>query len=270
MVQMYVPAGEFLLGASSDDIARLLLLCPSCDPASLRDQSPQRRIYLESYWIDRTEVTNAQFAQFVAQTGYVTTAEQMRKSYVLDPRTGEFRYLDGADWRHPRGPASDIRGRDQYPVTQISWDDAVAYCAWAGRRLPTEAEWEKAARGTDGRLFPWGNELPDERLLNFNVNIGDVVPVGSYPEGASPYGALDMAGSLWEWVADYYSETYYGEALDRNPTGPSTGEGHTFRGGSWASEAQTELVYVTTTFRLWNFPYIRSDVLGFRCATSEP
>ncbi len=266
MVMVFVPEGEFLFGSTSDDLARMILLCPDCDPESIMDQSPQRRIYLDGYWIDQTEVTNVQFAKFVSETGYLTTAEQQGNSSVLNPSTGRYSSVKGANWRHPRGGSSSIVGRENYPVTQMSWYDAVAYCSWADRRLPTEAEWEKAARGADGRLYPWGNEPPQQQQLNYNVSQRGPVLVGSYPDGMSPYGVMDMAGNLWEWVSDFYNVSYYRDAPERNPTGPLTGEGHTFRGGSWASEHRTEMVYVTTTYRLWNRPHIRSDVLGFRCA----
>ena len=269
MVLVYVPTGEFLMGISNDDISWLTQLCPACDASSLRDQVPQRHIILDPYWIDQTEVTNAQFAEFVARTGYVTAAEKRGNSYVLNIARNEFEYQAEADWRHPRGIGSDVRGREDYPVTQMSWDDATAYCAWAGRRLPTEAEWEKAARGPQAWLFPWGQEAPSDERLNFNMTRSGPAPVGGYPSGASPYGVLDMAGNLWEWVADYYSEPYYRDAPDYNPIGPATGEGHTLRGGSWGSLYQTELFYVTTTFRLWNKPSIRSDVLGFRCVATN-
>jgi len=209
-------------------------------------------------------VTNQQFARFVAETGYITTAEQKRKSYVMLPGNDDFIYIDDADWRHPTGVPSDIIGREGYPVTQISWDDAAEYCRWAGGHLPSEAEWEKAARGEEGFIFPWGDEEPSYRLLNYDFRSDGPLPVGSFPLGASPYGLLDMSGNLWEWVSDYYSENYYQISPDRNPIGPVTGEGHPIRGGSWASTREY-LYFVTTTFRLWNKPFIRSNVIGFRC-----
>ncbi len=270
MTLLPVPAGAFIRGSSPADIATFAALCPGCNPEELTDQSPQRTLVLSAFWIDQTEITNARFAAFVAQTGYRTTAEERGQSYVLNRSTDTFDYVAGADWRHPRGPGSDLTGREDAAVTQVSWDDAVAYCAWAGRRLPTEAEWEKAARGTDGRLFPWGNEPPDQTRLNFNYAATGSVGVGQFPSGVSPYGALDMAGNVWEWVRDFYDAGYYAVAPDTDPPGPVTGEGHTFRGGSWASGDMKSLTYVSTTYRLWNFANIRSDVTGFRCATSTP
>jgi formylglycine-generating enzyme required for sulfatase activity len=235
------------------------------------DELPQRQIHLDEFWIDQTEVTNAQFAQFVAVTGYVTSAEQgtHQTSYVFDAGIADFKYNSSADWKHPHGSASNIAGLDDTAVTQVSWEDAEAYCAWAGRRLPTEAEWEKAARGTDGRLFVWGNQPPNSRLLNFNLTSTGPQPVGSFPAGISQHGSYDMAGNVWEWVSDFYGEEYYESAPDRNPSGPTAGEGYVFRGGSWASEYK-DMYLVTTTARLWNYSYVSSDVLGIRCATSTP
>jgi formylglycine-generating enzyme required for sulfatase activity len=270
MIMVYVPAGKFLRGLTGEDITDLSLLCPECDPYLYSDQTPQREINLDSFWIDKTEVTNAQFAKFVSETGYVTTAEQKRQSYVMDPDKDDFVYVDDADWRHPTGLSSTILGYENYPVRQMSREDAIAYCTWAGRRLPTEAEWEKAARGTDGRWFPWGNDPPDKNFLNFNYNQNGPAPVGSYLNGASPYGVLDMSGNLWEWMADFYDESYYRDAPDDNPKGPNTGEGYTLRGGSWASGYRHYMAFVTTTYRMWNTPYIRSDVIGFRCAMNAP
>lgn len=270
MVMVRIPAGEFIRGSGAFELARMLELCPVCDPTSVQDQLPQVTIYLDEFWIDRTEVTNAQFATFVAETGFITTAENRGKSNVMLRGGSKFQYIEGADWRHPIGPNSTIIENGQAAVTQISWDDAKAYCEWAGRRLPTEAEWEKAARGTDGWMFPWGNEMPGASLLNFNYENDGPVQVGSFPGGGSPYGVLDMSGNVWEWVSDYYNQDYYAQAPEYNPSGPSDGKGHVFRGGSWASELVREMVNVTTTYRLWNYPYISSNVLGIRCASSAP
>lgn len=268
MVQVFVPAGEFNLGLGEAERAVLLALCPGCNPDYLNAASPQRRIHLDAYWIDQTEVTNAQFARFVAATGYRTSAEQKQNSYIFDASLNDFRYVPEANWRAPHGAGSTIAGRDLVAVTQISWVDAAAYCEWAGRRLPTEAEWEKAARGADGRVYPWGNEPPDQTRLNFDLQNPGPVAVGSYPAGASPYGALEMAGNVWEWTSDFYSKTYYQTASASNPTGPASGDGHTFRGGSWASTGALKVFLVSAVGRLWNKPGLRSDVLGFRCAAT--
>jgi len=267
---VFIPAGEFLRGASSEDLADLVNLCPNCPLDTLEDAQPQTTIYLNAFWIDKTEVTNAQFSKFVDETGYRTSAERTDDySYVQDLNLRDFVYVGDADWLHPQGGNSSITNQDDRAVTQVSWEDAFAYCEWASKRLPTEAEWEKAARGDDGRLFPWGDSAPDSGDLNFDFSRGTIISVGRYPDGASPYGVLDMSGNVWEWVADYYTEDYYWDAPDTNPQGPPNGEGRILRGGSWASEYDPYLVYVTTFFRLWNYEYLSSDVLGFRCASNQ-
>ena len=121
----------------------------------------------------------------------------------------------------------------EHPVVNVNWDQANAYATWAGGRLPTEAEWEKACRGTDGRIYPWGDEPPTAELANFANNVGDTTPVGSYPNGASPYGALDMAGNVWEWTADWYAADYYANSPPANPPGPATGDVRVVRGGAF-------------------------------------
>ena len=217
------------------------------DTEASSDERPQHSVYLDAFWIDRTEVTNAMFARFVAKTGHKTEAEKRGESWAFNVTTKQWKLTKGTDWQHPRGPGSDIKGLEQHPVVHMSWDDAVAYCRWAGRRLPTEAEWEKAARGTDGRKYPWGSAGVAGNLLNFadrnlDVNHADksvddgyqfTAPVGTYLKGASPYGALDMAGNVWEWVADWHDEKYYANLPARNPQGPDSGLLRVLRGGSW-------------------------------------
>jgi serine/threonine-protein kinase len=266
MEYVYVPAGEFLMGSTDDDTM------------ADGNEKPQHAVYLDGYWMARTEVTNAMFARFVDETGYQTDAEQGGSGYAFDRTAGGWKDTPDADWRHPRGPASDLAGLDDHPVVQVSWNDATAYCQWAGSRLPTEAEWEKAARGTDGRIYPWGNAAVAGDLLNFaDANLAMswadeavddgyqfTAPVGSYPAGASPYGALDMAGNVWEWVADWYDGGYYAQSPRENPTGPGSGSTRVLRGGSWFYPAYD----VRAANRFLPPPDDRNDNVGFRCARS--
>jgi formylglycine-generating enzyme len=182
-----IPAGPFLYGSAvSDEITS-------------DDEKPRRTINLPEYWIGRYPVTNSQFARFIAATGYKTTAECEGSGSTW---TGsQWEQVIGADWRHPRGPKSAINGKVDHPVVLVSWDDAKTFCDWAGLELPSEEQWEKAARGIDGRFWPWGNERPTTRHCNFNENVGDTTPIGHYsPLGDSPYGCADMAGNVWEWT----------------------------------------------------------------------
>ena len=265
MTLLYVPAGEFLRGSKEDD------------PAADDDEHPQRSIYLDAFWIDETEVTNAMFARFVQETGHQTDAEKEGWGWAFTG--GNWGRTDGAEWRHPQGPDSTIKGLEQHPVVQVSWNDAKAYCEWAGRDLPTEAQWEKAARGADGRTYPWGNEDVAGHLVNlcdkncpFSGNRIDSIddgyeftaPVGSYPEGASPYGALDMVGNVWEWIADWYDAEYYNDSPERNPQGPDTRDLRVLRGGSWYYVARR----VRAGSRGWDVPADRSVGDGLRCAAS--
>jgi formylglycine-generating enzyme required for sulfatase activity len=263
MTQLYVPAGEFSMGSTAGD------------GLAYADEQPPHTVHLSGYWIDRTEVTNAQFAAFVAATGYATTAERAAEALVFQPETGAWEHTPGANWQHPTGPEASLDGLDDYPVGQMSWSDAGAYCAWAGRRLPTEAEWEKAARGVDQRPYPWGGQPPDGTLLNFadrHLAVGWAdesaddgyqffAPAGSYPAGASPYGALDMAGNAWEWVADFFDRDYYARSPASDPAGPETGDQHVLRGGSWWTSARDTRTSVRGEAS--DFPY---DIYGFRCA----
>lgn len=254
MVMVYVPEGFFTMGSDA-----------------YPDEQPVHKVWLDAFWIDQTEVTNVMFTKFVQATGYQTDAERMGWSWVFAVvSTGaELRQVDGADWRYPRGPGSSLSGLDNSPVVQVSWIDAKAYCRWSGRRLPKEAEWEKAARGTNAYIYPWGNDAPNGKLLNFNMLVGDTTAVGSYPAGASPYGVLDMAGNVWEWVFDWYSDTYYSQSPENNPTGPGSGEHRVLRGGSWNEYR----FHVRSALRYWVLPIITDDlsinIVGFRCALSQ-
>ncbi len=266
MTLLYVPEGEFLRGSKDND------------PDGLDNEKPQRSIFLDAFWIDQTEVTNEMFARFVDDTGHQTKAEEAGWGYAFTEETWEV--TDGAEWRHPQGPNSSIEGLEQHPVVQVSWNDAKTYCEWTGRRLPTEAEWEKAARGTDSRSYSWGNEEPASNLVNFcdkncsnpNSKIDSLddgyeftAPVGTYPDGASPYGALDMTGNVWEWNADWYAESYYKDAPEQNPQGPDTGEQRVLRGGSWYDGMQKLRVIARDSYH----PTNRASDYGFRCAVSH-
>jgi formylglycine-generating enzyme required for sulfatase activity len=216
-VQMvFVPPGEFIMG---DDA-----------------------VYLDAFWIDKTEVTNAMYASCV-ESGQCS-APSSNVSRTRDSYYGNAQFND-------------------YPVIFVSWVDAYNYCAWAGGRLPTEAEWEKAARGTDGRQYPWGDADPlgFDGLLNFQAQ--DTVQVGLFPNGASPYGALDMAGNVSEWVADWLNPDYYSNPPASNPLGPDSGQYRVWRGGSWANTSPER---IRTYSRTGNLPTDSSGGIGFRCA----
>jgi len=231
MVQVYVPAGAFTMGSDSGE----------------SDEKPAHVVTLNAFWIDKTEVTNAMYALCV-KVGACSVQETRSSTRVS--------YYGNTSYNN-------------YPVINVSWNDAQKYCIWAGRRLPTEAEWEKAARGTDGRSYPWGNSVPDITKLNYAslnqaVNVGDTSEVGKYPDGASPYGALDMAGNVWEWVNDWYDEKYYGSSSANNPTGPTSGQSRALRGGSWFVID----IFVRVSFRLGVEPTGINYSIGFRCASS--
>lgn len=268
MEYVYVPAGEFLMGSTD------------ADTLAYDDEMPQHTVFLNDYLIARTEVTNAMFARFVNTTGYDTDAENAGVGQVLSAPGLQWKEISGADWQHPFGPESDLEGLEDHPVVQVSWNDAVAYCQWVGGRLPTEAEWEKAARGNDGRIFPWGNEwdVREMQRLNFSdkndpTGPTDTVaddgfatssPVGSYPAGVSPYGAFDMAGNVWEWVEDWYSADYYSQHSSDRASGPENGSSRVIRGGSWFNRDKL----VRTVVRSYSSPEDSYHAIGFRCARS--
>jgi serine/threonine-protein kinase len=260
MVGVYVPAGDFLMGSTEAEITKISQGCWRCN---YENEKPQHTVYLDAYWIDQTDVTNAMFAQFVSATLYKTDAEKAGAGSAFNVAGGYWTKTAGADWQHPRGPSSTITGQAKRPVVQVSWNDAKAYCEWAGRQLPTEAQWEKAARGADGKTYPWGNYAPNASVLDFyNLEKKDIVEAGRYTFGASPYRALDMAGNVNQWVADWYSDTYYASSPSQNPTGPASGTLRTQRGSSWWDDAQN----VRVARRAWRSPEAQADNLGFRCA----
>ena len=238
MELVYIPAGDFQMGCDSAHNGGY-----ECESYEL----PLHTVTLDAYWMDKTEVSNAQYAQCVA-----TRACDQPSLYSSITRDQYYNNLEYAD----------------YPVVYVSWYDAEKYCTWAGRRLPTEAESEKAARGESPQAYPWGVASTTCDLVNGEVGgkmcEGDTSAVGSYPDGASPYGVLDMAGNVWEWVYDWYSSTYYGSQSNFiNPTGPSSGELRVVRGGSFGNYSPGLL----TANRGSNFPGNRLYYLGFRCAS---
>ncbi|MCX6032173.1 MAG: SUMF1/EgtB/PvdO family nonheme iron enzyme [Chloroflexi bacterium] len=233
-VYVYVPPGEFRMGAGAEDDRIVSQF--GWDNSS---EHPQHPVTLDGYWIQRTEVTNAQYRRCVEAGG------------CKPPDDINVRY------RNPQFATQ--------PVTGVTWFQARDYAAWAGGRLPTEAEWEKACRGTDGRTYPWGNQAPTGELLNFReTGLGTWSAVGSYPKGASPYGALDMAGNVWEWTADWLDDTYYADSPKENPTGPATGDFRVLRGGSLYYKADL----VRCAKRDHYFPGNWFDSPGFRVVVS--
>ena len=245
---IHVPTGEFLMGSTD------------ADRKAAADEKPAHTVYLDAFWIDRTEVTNAQYVQFLNALGghkgtcgghdCVETKVEDQDSHVLRQ---EGRYVIES-------------GFEDQPVIEVTWYGAQAYCEWAGVRLPTEAEWEKAARGVDGRLYPWGNDAPDCGKAQYADCSGMTVPVGSKPAGASPYGVLDMAGNVWEWVADWYDAAYYGCSPAQNPQGANSDEHKAFRGGSWGYLPK----FIRTTDRGRNHPSYAGFNIGFRCGALVP
>lgn len=223
-----IPAGPFIFGSSKE--------------TGREDEWPRRKIVLHSFAIDKFEVTNARFLAFVKQTGH---------RYPPNP--------------YGEGLLKSVRGIENLPVVQVNWYDASEYCQWAGKRLPTEAEWEKAARGSDGRMYPWGNVPPTKNHANFERDwdgTHTLHPAGGLPEGNSTYGVADMAGNAREWVQDWYHPEYYGKAPSRNPQGPENGVLRVIRGGSWHSPVQD----IRAAARGKGGFALKTHGVGFRCA----
>jgi formylglycine-generating enzyme required for sulfatase activity len=254
-----IPAGEFLMGSD-----------PQKDKDAGDNEKPQHRVHLPDFYIGKAPVTNVQFEAFVRAKGHKTTAEKEGSGWAL--KGSEWEQVKGADWHHPGGPKTGIVQKADHPVVQVSWEDAGAFCTWLSEvsgqafRLPTEAEWEKAARGTNGRLYPWGNEAPDASRCNFNREVGDTTPVDKYPTGATPdFGVLDMAGNVWEWCNDWYAADYYTNAPEHNPPGPPTGQYRVLRGGCWNYSQR----FVRAAVRDRDSSAFGYDHIGFRCVRSS-
>ena len=289
---VWIPGGSYMRGSESGQ----------------GDEKPVREISISGFWLDVTEVTNDQFSEFVEETGYVTVAERrpdpsqfpgvdpslLKAGGIVFKPPGEpvslrnhyawWTYVAGANWRHPTGPGSDIQGKGHYPVVQMAWEDAVAYAQWAGKRLPSEAEWEYAARGgIEGNEFIWGNEVTPDDQWHANVWQGDfpnqntvadghylMAPVRQYPP--NPHGLYDMAGNVWEWCLDWYMPDYYAKSPSQNPPGPNQSYDPNepgmpkkiMRGGSYlCSDLYCE------GYRLWwrmkSAPDTAMSHTGFRC-----
>lgn len=262
-----IPGGAFEMGGVSTD--------------PLATDAPLHLVELTPFWIDRCEVTNRQFATFVDETKYISTAEQLGYGRVWDPLRQEYLKVTGATWRNPHGPDSTIVGRDYLPVVQVSWRDAIAFSFWAGKRLPTEAEWEYASRG--GRAnsaFPWGAELQLHGRTMANLDYGDELeekpqsgdvfgqlsPAGAF--AANDWGLFDPVGNASEWCSDWYhAKSYRGSAL-KNPRGPDTGDQRVIRGAHWGTLSRAK-IEVDLAFRSAHTPDWSSDTLGFRCAMTD-
>lgn len=261
---VFVRSGAFIMGLSDPQMEWILTQpwCEGCSPDLFNPERPEHEVLLSSYWIDRYEVTNEQFAHFVEATGHITVVEEQGGGQVpAGPDTIEWKWLEGASWRNPLGPFSSLEGMERSPVVQVSWFDAAAYCEWVGGRLPTEAEWEHAARGDTRRLYPWGNELPNPELANVMYFHDQILPVESFPEGGTPYGVMGMTGNVAEWMLDTYHPDFYGEGFQENPIGPG-GEGDkVVRGGSY----RTNEIWSMSIKRGVLPPHEGYSTLGFRC-----
>jgi formylglycine-generating enzyme required for sulfatase activity len=230
-----IPSGSFPMGV------------PPGDRDGGRDEYPRHEVLLDTFWIDQFEVTNGRYVEFVKSAGH----------RVPQNPTNPTRNLWQGD--------SITESLAERPVINVDWFDADAYCKWAGKRLPTEAEWEKAAKGTSDRRFPWGNVEPTAKHLNYNQRwIGEktLMPVGSYEAGKSPYGLYDVVGNVWEWVNDWYDARYYEKSPSKNPTGPQEGTKKVIRGAGWQNETPTVRIFT----RVDSDPTMRNESTGFRCA----
>uniref|UniRef100_A0A8D0GA61 Formylglycine-generating enzyme n=1 Tax=Sphenodon punctatus TaxID=8508 RepID=A0A8D0GA61_SPHPU len=273
-----IPAGVFTMGTD--------------EPAIQQDgEGPARRVRLSRFYMDRYEVSNAEFEKFVDATGYLTEAEKYGDSFVFEGMLSErvkteihqavaaapwWLPVKGANWRHPEGPDSDISNRMEHPVLHVSWNDAVAYCVWAGKRLPTEAEWEYSCRGgLENRLFPWGNKLCPKRQHYANIWQGDfptnntgedgfkgTAPVSAFPPNG--YGLYNVVGNAWEWTADWWAVHHSAEEM-HNPKGPLSGTDKVKKGGSYMCHKSYCYRYRCAA-RSQNTPDSSASNLGFRCA----
>jgi sulfatase modifying factor 1 len=307
---VWIPGGEFSMGAKEDRSMN------GVGMQATVDSRPIHRVYVDGFWMDKTDVTNAEFFRFVNATKYVTVAERKPRaedfpgappenlvagSVVFSPPDHDvplnnhfqwWSYVPGANWRHPEGPKSDLKDRASYPVVHVAYEDALAYAKWAGKRLPTEAEWEFAARGgLSGKLYPWGDEFRPSGKWMANTHQGKfpvtdtgedghvgIAQVALYP--ANGYGLYDMAGNVWQWTSDWYRPDYYAQLASsgveaRNPQGPDspfdpgepTEKKRVHRGGSFLCTDQYCSRYMVGT-RGKGEVSTGTNHLGFRCVSS--
>jgi len=316
---VWIPGGKFTMGGPDEATCHQILAAtdpekPCCNllQAGFTDSQPVHEVEVDGFWMDETEVTNAQYQKFVDATGYVTVAERKPKKEdfpgvpdeMLMPGAvcfhsptqpvplGDFRswwsYVPGASWKHPAGPGSDLKGKENFPVIHVAYEDAEAYAKWAGKRLPTEAEWERAARGgKEKETYPWGDEFRPKGKWMANTWQGrfpnsdtgedgwkGIAAVKQYPP--NPYGLYDLSGNVWEWCSDWYRpDSYQADAqkgLVRNPQGPSEGfdpeepgaKKRVHRGGSFLCSDQFCARYILGT-RSKGEVSTGTGHLGFRC-----
>ncbi|NXF11516.1 SUMF1 enzyme, partial [Smithornis capensis] len=276
-----IPGGVFTMGTQEPQIPQ-------------DGEGPARRVHIHSFYMDEAEVSNEQFQSFVNSTGYITEAEKFGDSFVFEGMLSEAVKADiqqavaaapwwlpvkGASWKHPEGPGSSISNRMDHPVLHVSWNDAVAFCSWAGKRLPTEAEWEYSCRGgLENRclLFPWGNKLQPKGQHYANVWQGEfptnntaedgykgTAPVTAFPPNG--FGLYNMVGNAWEWTADWWDVQHSSHEL-HNPTGPSSGTDRVKKGGSYMCHKSYCYRYRCAA-RSQNTPDSSASNLGFRCAS---
>jgi sulfatase modifying factor 1 len=261
-----IPGGPFTMGADRNG--------PDGEP---NPESPAHTVHVDTFRMAIAPVSVGEFARFVEATGYVTTAESVGKSWVWrgdasvrEPGQDHLWFeIPGASWAHPWGPGSDVLAKGGHPVTHVSFTDCLAYCEWAHVRLPTEAEWEKAARGTDGRPYTWGDKPPDPSICNYNMHVGDTTPIGSYPESTGPFGLQDAAGNVWEWTSTAWHRYPYGQNEPRKiATRFGSFELGVVRGGSFFNDFDESglLVYM----RVYSLRNYTSCDIGFRvCITGS-
>ena len=233
-----IPSGTFIMGTDSQQ--------------ANADQKPAHKVHLDAFYIDKHEVTNAQYEAFIANGGY-----QNQNFWT----TEGWDFIQNNQIKTPlQYGENSVSTEPDHPVIGVSWYEADAYAAWSGKRLPTEAEWEKAAKGTEWRVYPWGNEM-DFSKLSYFPHVTKVQAVGSFPSGASPYGVMDMAGSVWEWCSDWYADNYYSKSPQQNPIGPNKGEHRVLRGGGWDSIR----LQLRTPYRYYDKEDRRTYNIGIRC-----